>query len=152
MSSETHGYNSTFVDRRVTEGRNWDFFLQTHSSYLSTVVGPHGNCPCGYKEWSLAAIRDVARTHTHTHRQREREREKERENKPSTQRVSRLFPFLCYHVSQLNDQPLGKATKAISIYPPTYCADLVCERARCYLSNVFDGSSPAASVSVGTEI
>ncbi|EON62170.1 hypothetical protein W97_01390 [Coniosporium apollinis CBS 100218] len=34
----------------------------------------------------------------------------------------------------------GRATKAVSIPPPVYYADLVCERARCYLSKVFDPS------------
>lgn len=37
----------------------------------------------------------------------------------------------------------GRATKAVSICPPAYYADLVCERARCYLSQHFDASTPA---------
>jgi eukaryotic translation initiation factor 2C len=36
----------------------------------------------------------------------------------------------------------GRATKAVSICPPAYYADLVCERARCYLSGHFDGTAP----------
>jgi eukaryotic translation initiation factor 2C len=41
----------------------------------------------------------------------------------------------------------GRATKAVSICPPAYYADLVCERARCYLSGLFDaGSTPTASI------
>jgi hypothetical protein len=46
----------------------------------------------------------------------------------------------------------GRATKAVSICPPAYYADLVCERARCYLSGIFDatpGQTPAASVTEG---
>lgn len=38
--------------------------------------------------------------------------------------------------------------------PPAYYADLVCERARCYLSSLFDPSvqgTPAASVSSGQQ-
>lgn len=34
----------------------------------------------------------------------------------------------------------GRATKAVSICPPAYYADLVCTRARCYLSRFFDGT------------
>ena len=34
----------------------------------------------------------------------------------------------------------GRATKAVSINPAAYYADLVCERARCYLSHVFDAT------------
>lgn len=32
----------------------------------------------------------------------------------------------------------GRATKAVSIFPPAYYADLVCDRARKYLSALFD--------------
>lgn len=32
----------------------------------------------------------------------------------------------------------GRATKAVSVCPPAYYADLVCTRARCYLSDLFD--------------
>ncbi|KAL4798294.1 ribonuclease H-like domain-containing protein [Aspergillus venezuelensis] len=40
----------------------------------------------------------------------------------------------------------GRATKAVSICPPAYYADLVCTRARCYLSHAFDPSTPSGSV------
>jgi hypothetical protein len=46
----------------------------------------------------------------------------------------------------------GRATKAVSICPPAYYADLVCERARCYLSGVYNPSpaeTPAGSVAGG---
>jgi hypothetical protein len=46
----------------------------------------------------------------------------------------------------------GRATKAVSICPAAYYADLVCERARCYLSKLFDatpGPTPAGSVASG---
>jgi hypothetical protein len=32
----------------------------------------------------------------------------------------------------------GRATKAVSVCPPAYYADLVCTRARCFLSDLFD--------------
>ncbi|WEW59523.1 hypothetical protein PRK78_004997 [Emydomyces testavorans] len=42
----------------------------------------------------------------------------------------------------------GRATRAVSICPPAYYADLACERARRYLSNYYD-ASPAESVVSG---
>ncbi|KIX03285.1 uncharacterized protein Z518_06837 [Rhinocladiella mackenziei CBS 650.93] len=39
----------------------------------------------------------------------------------------------------------GRATKAVSICPPAYCVDLVCERARCYLGKIFNPSSMTSS-------
>ncbi|KAI9796921.1 MAG: hypothetical protein M1825_006285 [Sarcosagium campestre] len=38
----------------------------------------------------------------------------------------------------------GRATKAVSICPPAYYADLLCERARCYLYNVFSGEDSSS--------
>lgn len=38
----------------------------------------------------------------------------------------------------------GCTTKAVSLCTPAYYADIVCERARCYLSDVFD--TPTQSV------
>jgi eukaryotic translation initiation factor 2C len=47
----------------------------------------------------------------------------------------------------------GRATKAVSIAPPAYYADLVCNRARCYLTSYFDPESvegtPSTSVRSG---
>lgn len=39
----------------------------------------------------------------------------------------------------------GRATKAVSICPPAYYADLLCTRARCYLGEALDGSDGASS-------
>ncbi len=39
----------------------------------------------------------------------------------------------------------GRATKAVSICPPAYYADIICERARCYLSGLFDMVTPSAT-------
>jgi hypothetical protein len=46
-----------------------------------------------------------------------------------------------------------RATKAVSICPPAYYADLACERARYYLSGVFDPVTPGgSSVTSGTQV
>lgn len=39
----------------------------------------------------------------------------------------------------------GRATKAVSICPPAYYADLVCTRARAHKSELFDDNSSIAS-------
>ena len=37
----------------------------------------------------------------------------------------------------------GRATKAVSLCPPAYYADILCERARVYLSGLFLGDAAA---------
>ena len=39
----------------------------------------------------------------------------------------------------------GRATKSVSICPPVYYADIVCERARCYLNGIFDMAIPSGT-------
>lgn len=50
--------------------------------------------------------------------------------------VESLSQALCY--------TYGRATKAVSICAPVYYADILCERARVYLKDVYD-ASPTAS-------
>ncbi|KAL4957388.1 ribonuclease H-like domain-containing protein [Aspergillus filifer] len=53
-----------------------------------------------------------------------------------------MLESMTHHMCYL----FGRATKAVSICPPAYYADLVCTRARCYLSHAFDPSTPSGSV------
>lgn len=49
----------------------------------------------------------------------------------------------------------GRATSAVSICPPAYYADLVCERVRCYLSEYFapsDGTTSSSTISEGSTV
>ncbi|KAI0382147.1 Piwi-domain-containing protein [Hypomontagnella monticulosa] len=46
----------------------------------------------------------------------------------------------------------GRATKAVSICPPAYYADIVCTRQRVYVADYFDRSEVASSISGGTEV
>lgn len=39
----------------------------------------------------------------------------------------------------------GRATKSVSICPPAYYADLVCERGRCYIHGLLTGGDDGAS-------
>ena len=43
----------------------------------------------------------------------------------------------------------GRATKAVSLCPPAYYADLVCTRARAHKSELFDADSDTASTTTG---
>ena len=55
--------------------------------------------------------------------------------------LEKLTHELCYMY--------GRATRAVSYCMPAYYADLVCDRARCYLSRMFDASASSAASSGG---
>jgi eukaryotic translation initiation factor 2C len=115
--------NGTVVDRGVTEARNWDFFLQAHTAIQGTARPAH----------YYVVYDEIFRAQKVT--------------TPFANPADMLEDLthnLCYL--------FGRATKAVSICPPAYYADLLCERARCYLSGVFDpSSSPAQAGSVTSE-
>ncbi|KAI9773827.1 MAG: hypothetical protein M1840_006052 [Geoglossum simile] len=109
--------NGTIVDRGVTEPRNWDFFLQAHTAIQGTARPAH----------YFIVMDEIFR--------------KQKGKSPfqsSADALEDLTHNMCYL--------FGRATKAVSVCPPAYYADLVCERARCYLSKVFD-ATPAPSIS-----
>jgi eukaryotic translation initiation factor 2C len=115
--------NGTVVDRGVTEARNWDFFLQAHAAIQGTARPAH------YYVVYDQIFRNLKLPAQFT---------------TAADALEDLTHNMCYL--------FGRATKAVSICPPAYYADLVCVRARCYLSGLFDPSplsSPDAS-SAGT--
>ena len=115
--------NGTIVDRGVTEARHWDFFLQAHSAIQGTARPAH----------YYTVVDEIFRGgKIHAPFQN------------AADALEDLTHNMCYL--------FGRATKAVSICPAAYYADLVCERARCYLSRLFDatpGATPAGSVSEG---
>ncbi|KAK5548619.1 hypothetical protein LTR46_011956, partial [Exophiala xenobiotica] len=117
-SSNPH--NGTVVDRGVTEVCNWDFFLQAHTAIQGTARPAHYHIV--FDEIFLARGPSQGPFDN------------------AADVVERLTHNLCYL--------FGRATKAVSICPPTYYADLVCERARCYLSGLFDPSTASSAGSV----
>ncbi|KAI1325808.1 ribonuclease H-like domain-containing protein [Xylariaceae sp. FL0255] len=115
--------NGTVVDRGVTEARNWDFFLQAHAAIQGTARPAH------YYVVHDEIFRNMPPSPQFP---------------TATDALEDLTHNMCYL--------FGRATKAVSICPPAYYADLVCERARLYLKDFFDPSplsSPEAT-SVGT--
>ena len=108
--------NGTIVDRGVTETHNWDFFLQSHTALQGTARPAH-----------YYIIHDEIFT--------------KRKVPPQFQNVADVVEDLTHNMCYL----FGRATKAVSICPPAYYADIVCERARCYLSGLFDMETPSAT-------
>ena len=113
--------NGTCVDRGITEPRNWDFFMQAHTAIQGTARPAHYYIVLD----EIFTRRKVAPPHQN-----------------AADALEDLTHSMCYL--------FGRATKAVSICPPAYYADIVCERARCYLSGLFDmvtpGATPAQSV------
>ncbi|KAE8153717.1 ribonuclease H-like domain-containing protein [Aspergillus avenaceus] len=119
----TNPQNGTVVDRGVTEARNWDFFLQAHTALQGTARPAHYYIV--YDE--IFRVQKVQQP---------------------LQNAADALEDLTHNMCYL----FGRATKAVSICPPAYYADLVCERARCYLSKLFDPSSvPGSEPSVSGE-
>ncbi|OJD25785.1 hypothetical protein ACJ73_02841 [Blastomyces percursus] len=112
--------NGTVVDRGVTETRHWDFFLQAHTALQGTARPAHYYV-------ILDEIFNGRKTAG-------------RFNSIADE-LEDLTHNLCYL--------FGRATKAVSICPPAYYADLVCERARRYLSRYFDVTPDTSVASSG---
>ncbi|QIW96785.1 hypothetical protein AMS68_002303 [Peltaster fructicola] len=114
--------NGTVVDRGVTELGNWDFFLQAHSALKGTAKPAH-----------YYVVYDEALRGKGASRQPPGN---------AADSLEELTHSLCYL--------FGRATKAVSVCPPAYYADLVCERARCYLAQQYAPSPPMSSAASDT--
>ena len=111
----------TVVDRGVTEVRNWDFFLQPHACLQGTARTGH-----------YSVVLD--------------EIFKGRPVKGPLQNAADAVEDLTHNMCHL----FGRATKAVSLCPPAYYADLLCTRLRCYLSDQFDPNDTSATPSVSS--
>ena len=110
--------NGTVVDRGITQARNWDFFLQAHAALQGTARPAH-----------YYVIFDQIFP----------SRKLKAGYQNAADVVEELTHAMCYQ--------FGRATKAVSICPPAYYADKACDRARRYLSHVYDPltASPMAT-------
>lgn len=111
----------TVVDRGVTEVRNWDFFLQPHACLQGTGRS------CHY----YVILDEVFRAQP---------------LKGNHQNPADALEELTHNMCHL----FGRATKAVSLCPPAYYADLLCTRLRCYLSDQFDPNDTSATPSVAS--
>lgn len=103
--------NGTVVDRGITLQKGWDFYLQSHVALKGTVslkilYQPlHTLTTYQAKPTHYIVLRDAIGL--------------------GGGELEKITHNLCYHY--------GIATKAVSICPPAYYADILCERGRCYL-------------------
>ncbi|KAJ5140799.1 hypothetical protein N7448_004207 [Penicillium atrosanguineum] len=114
----------TVVDRGISEARNWDFYLQAHSALQGTARPAHY-----FTVWD-----EIFNASSPG-----------KPAKGGDANAADVLQTLTHNLCYL----FGRATKAVSVCPPAYYADLVCTRARCYLSDQYD-PTPSASVA-GTE-
>ena len=124
-SGNANPKNGTVVDRGITSERQWDFYLQAHTGLKGTARPAH-----------YVVIQDQIGL-----------------NADGLQQLVSPSIAKCLPQRGANDELqthnlcylFGRATKAVSICPPAYYADLLCERARCYLYDTFNVSDNASS-------
>ena len=120
--------NGTIVDRGVTQVRYWDFFLVAHESIKGTARPAH------YTVLLDEIFRDTFKNNPQA----------------ATDELEKVTHELCYL--------FARATRAVSICPPAYYADIVCERARAHrpqysdTMSVLSGSASEASAGPGPQI
>lgn len=112
----------TVVDRGVTEAGVWEFFIQPHACLQGTAR------PCHYIVIFDQIFRARKPVLPHTN---------------AADALEELTHNMCHL--------FGRATKAVSLCPPAYYADLLCERMRCYLADQYNPSdrSDTASTTSG---
>ena len=106
------------VDRGITEVRNWDFFLQSHTSHLGTARPSH-----------YVVLWDEIFTNPRSH------------SVKSGLSPADLLEQVTYDMCYL----YGRSTKAVSLCPPVFYADIACERAGRYLADKSHGSDSGRS-------
>lgn len=129
MSTASQNGNTkpgTVVDRGVVEVRNWDFYLQAHSCLQGTARPAHYYVILDEVFRPLMATGKI----------------KNAAYKSAADAIEDLTHNMCYL--------FGRATKAVSICPPAYYADLLCERARAYLVNFYEPGSPSQGTPAGS--
>ncbi|OGM39414.1 putative piwil3 protein [Aspergillus bombycis] len=113
----------TIVDRCITDPHCFSFFLQPHSAI-------HGTARNAFYFVILDEV----------FRQRYK-----RKLPPKYKNIAEVVQVLTLNLSYL----VGRATKGVRVCCPARYADLVCDRARCYLSQFYEPASEASSVASG---
>ncbi|TVY78441.1 Protein argonaute 1B [Lachnellula suecica] len=115
----------TVVDRGVTEVHGWDFFIQPHACLQGTARPGH----------YYVVLDEIFRGRS-------------AKPKPPLQNAADSLEDLTFNMCHL----FGRATKAVSLCPPAYYADLLCTRLRCYLADQYDPNDSSASASVASGV
>ncbi|KXJ89668.1 ribonuclease H-like domain-containing protein [Microdochium bolleyi] len=120
MTKSRNVSTGTVVDRGVTQAPMWDFFLVAHAALQGTARPAH-----------YTVLLDEVFRHSYAN--------SKTANTDAADSIQDLTHHMCYL--------FGRATKAVSICPPAYYADIVCTRQRAYDPNTF--LSETGSVSSG---
>ncbi len=115
--------NGTVVDRGVTEPHVWDFYLQAHTALQGTARS------CHY----IVVLDEILR-------------KRPIPTALGYKNVADVLEDMTYCMCHL----FGRATKTVSLCPPAKYADMVCERARKYLSGLYDMSTPSATLAASS--
>lgn len=109
--------NGTVVDRGVTEAREWEFYLQAHAPLHGTARPAHY-----YVVWD-EVFRFVQKS------------------KPPFANAADVLEGFTHDLCYL----FGRTNKAVSLCAPAYYADLLCARARCYLTDTSNDNQGTGS-------
>ncbi|KAL8789958.1 MAG: hypothetical protein Q9213_000844 [Squamulea squamosa] len=126
MDRSTNSKNGTVVDRGITMEKGWDFFLQAHAALKGTAKPTHYVIILDENKMNADGLEALVRT----------------------QGYAITFRWLII-VEQTHNlcYLFGRATKAVSLCPPAYYADLLCERGRAYLYKEFNARDNATTTS-----
>ncbi|KAK7736945.1 hypothetical protein SLS53_006700 [Cytospora paraplurivora] len=113
----------TVVDRGVTEEGFWDFYLQSHAVLQGTGRPAH----------YVVVLDEILRAYA---------KKLGKQDPFAANELEKMTQALCYTYS--------RATKAVSICTPAYHADILCERSRRYMADLFEGGSDEASTVAGS--
>ncbi|RYP84879.1 hypothetical protein DL769_001073 [Monosporascus sp. CRB-8-3] len=148
MTNSRNITNGTVVDRGVTQAHIWDFFLTAHqalqgnkpplpgSAQLREPAQPHIRPPpsfsygCTLANVNFSPSTGTARPAHYTVLLDEIFRSVARADAANA--LERVTHEMCYM--------FGRATKAVSICPPAYYADILCTRQRVYMADLFERS------------
>ena len=107
--------NGLVVDRSITKARKWDFFIVPHEAIQGTVKPAH--CIVIVDEIICEYVKG--------------------KTIPGYTNAADMLHDLTHTLCYL----FQRSTRAVSLCPPAYYADLACERARCYLARHFDSAN-----------
>ncbi|KAL8754799.1 MAG: hypothetical protein Q9184_005003 [Pyrenodesmia sp. 2 TL-2023] len=113
----------TYVDAHITESRPWNFYILVHEAVKGTARPAH----------YIVLHDEIIR--------------REAADRASPVSPVNLPVELTHHMCYL----FGRSTTAVSICPAIFYAHLACERARCYMQDVYDNRITASLAELASE-